>query len=156
MAATIAGSGGGGENAKHTAITPTENREAMAAGILELFKPAVQEVDERVRLVRESQLELRHQIEELDEVLKQLGQSREPPIELDPYVKKLMNSKRKIAVISNIIQNAQERVRKLQQRVGNESGKLLSHLYPPSKEAVTTPVTPTSPHSFAEPASSSS
>ena len=52
MAATIAGSGGGGENAKHTAITPTENREAMAAGILELFKPAVQEVDERVRLVR--------------------------------------------------------------------------------------------------------
>ncbi|XP_033643522.1 SNARE-associated protein Snapin-like isoform X2 [Asterias rubens] len=123
MAATIAGSGGGGENAKHTAITPTENREAMAAGILELFKPAVQEVDERVRLVRESQLELRHQIEELDEVLKQLGQSREPPIELDPYVKKLMNSKRKIAVISNIIQNAQDRLSRLHLHIAKTSAK---------------------------------
>ena len=41
------------ENAKHElVITPTENRDAMAAGILELFKPAVQEVDERVRQVR--------------------------------------------------------------------------------------------------------
>ncbi|XP_022094666.1 SNARE-associated protein Snapin-like isoform X1 [Acanthaster planci] len=140
---------------KQPAISPTENRDAMAAGILELLRPAVQEVDERVRLVRESQLDLRQQIEELDEVLKQLGQSREPPIELDPYVKKLMNSKRKIAVISNIVQNAQERVRKLQQRIGKESGKKLSHLYPTSTEAVTLPagmVGATLPPSEGEPA----
>ena len=40
-------------------------------------------------------------------VLRQLSQEREPPVELDAYVKKLMNSKRRIGVVNNIVQNAQ-------------------------------------------------
>ncbi|XP_072046155.1 SNARE-associated protein Snapin-like isoform X1 [Amphiura filiformis] len=109
----------------------TEGRDAIAAGILELLKPAVQEVDDRVKSVRESQLELRQQIEDLDEVLKQLSQEREPPVELDAYVKKLMNSKRRIGVVNNIVQNAQDRVVKLQQKLMRDSSKRFVQLHMP-------------------------
>nr|XP_054769750.1 SNARE-associated protein Snapin-like [Lytechinus pictus] len=84
-----------------------DNRDAMAAGIAELLRPAVQEVDERVRVVRESQVELRHKIEELDDVLKWETMQRKAPIDLDLYVKKLANCKRRIATVNNIVQNAQ-------------------------------------------------
>ncbi|XP_072046156.1 SNARE-associated protein Snapin-like isoform X2 [Amphiura filiformis] len=115
----------------------TEGRDAIAAGILELLKPAVQEVDDRVKSVRESQLELRQQIEDLDEVLKQLSQEREPPVELDAYVKKLMNSKRRIGVVNNIVQNAQERLGRLHFQISRSTAKRKSLIDPPTAGPLT-------------------
>ncbi|XP_063966796.1 SNARE-associated protein Snapin-like [Lytechinus pictus] len=100
-----------------------DNRDAMAAGIAELLRPAVQEVDERVRVVRESQVELRHKIEELDDALRELCKEKSAPIDLDLYVKKLANCKRRIATVNNIVQNAQDRVMKLDNRVSTVTRK---------------------------------
>ncbi|XP_071489287.1 SNARE-associated protein Snapin-like [Diadema antillarum] len=124
-----------------------ENRDAIASGIAELLKPAVQEVDERVRIVRESQVELRHRIEELDDALRELCKEKSAPIDLDLYVKKLANCKRRVATVNNIVQNAQDRVLKLDARVNSTTVKryrfmerLRSQLsHDPASEARETP-----------------
>ncbi|XP_003729238.2 SNARE-associated protein Snapin [Strongylocentrotus purpuratus] len=100
-----------------------DNRDAIAAGMAELLRPAVQEVDERVRVVRESQVELRQRIEELDDALRELCKEKSAPIDLDLYVKKLANCKRRIATVNNIVQNAQDRVMKLDDKVNTTTRK---------------------------------
>ncbi|XP_071947322.1 SNARE-associated protein Snapin-like isoform X1 [Antedon mediterranea] len=105
-----------------------DKRDAMAEGLLDLLRPAVEEVDLRVKSVRESQVELRQHIDDLDEVLKKLATEKEAPIELDGYVKKLTNCKRKITVINSILHNAQDRLQKLNQRISKNTGKRSSVL----------------------------
>ena len=39
--------------------------------------------------------------------LHRLSELQEMPLDLDPYVKKLMNSRRRIMLVNNILQNAQ-------------------------------------------------
>ncbi|PIK46503.1 hypothetical protein BSL78_16630 [Apostichopus japonicus] len=114
----------------------TSSRDIMAAGMVEVLRPVVEEVDERVRLVRESQFELRQQIDELDEVLKTLSQEKDSPIELDSYVKKLARSKIKIGVINNIVQNAQERLGRLHTQISKESAKKKALIDPPYLDAM--------------------
>lgn len=109
-----------------------DNRDAMAAGIAELLKPAVQEVDERVKVVRESQVELRHRIEELDDALRELCKEKSAPIDLDLYVKKLANCKRRIATVNNIVQNAQERLGRLHFHISRETAKRKALIDPPT------------------------
>lgn len=114
----------------------TNSRDAMAAGMIEVLRPVVEEVDERVRLVRESQYELRQQIDELDEILKKLSQEKDSPVELDTYVKKLSRSKMKISVINTIVQNAQERLGRLHSQISKETAKRKSLIDPPSSESL--------------------
>ncbi|KAK3704675.1 hypothetical protein QZH41_018935 [Actinostola sp. cb2023] len=83
------------------------SREALAEGLLHLFKPAIQELDSKVHNVRQSQVELRTQIDALTEDLHKLQELQEIPLDLEPYVKKLMNSRRRIMLVNNILQNAQ-------------------------------------------------
>ena len=56
---------------------------------------------------RQSQLELRQHIDSLSEDLKKAAERQNAPIELDAYVKKLNNSKRRVMLVNNILQNAQ-------------------------------------------------
>nr|CAD7418614.1 unnamed protein product [Timema poppensis] len=54
-----------------------------------------------------SQVELRQQIESLSNELKKISEVQQCPLELDLYVRKLLNAKLKVTVVSNILQTAQ-------------------------------------------------
>lgn len=72
---------------------------------------------------RISQIELKQCIESLSEELKKLSDSQKPTVDLDVYVKKLINAKHRVTVLSNILQNAQERLNKVHQSLERETIK---------------------------------
>jgi len=103
--------------------TQTENEKKMdmlTEGIVGLLKPAVEEIDLNVINTRESQLQLREHIDKLTEELQLLSRIQKPPIDLDPYVKKLLNCRRKVMLVNSILQNTEERLSKLQQNISKE------------------------------------
>ncbi|KAJ8931246.1 hypothetical protein NQ314_015865 [Rhamnusium bicolor] len=74
------------ENTENFCENPT--RDTLAEGLMGLIKPTVDQLDERVRATRISQLELKQCIESLSEELKKISECQQTPIDLDIYVKK--------------------------------------------------------------------
>ena len=95
----------------------------LAEGLLYLLKPAVEEIDNNVVNTRESQLLLREHIDKLTVELHTLATVQKPPIDLDPYVKKLLTCRRKVTLVNSVLQNTQERLNKLQQNISKEINK---------------------------------
>lgn len=114
-----------------TAADPYTSKEILADGIVGLLKPAIEELDERVMAVRESQTELRRHIDSLAEDLKTISEQQQVPIELDPYLKKLCNARRRVMLVNNILQNTQERMSKLHFNVSKETARKKALLDPP-------------------------
>uniref|UniRef100_A0A6I8PPX5 Biogenesis of lysosome-related organelles complex 1 subunit 7 n=1 Tax=Ornithorhynchus anatinus TaxID=9258 RepID=A0A6I8PPX5_ORNAN len=56
---------------------------------------------------RESQVELREQIDNLATELCRINEDQKVALDLDPYVKKLLNARRRVVLVNNILQNAQ-------------------------------------------------
>jgi hypothetical protein len=56
---------------------------------------------------RISQVELKQQIEILSEELKKISESQQCPLDIDQYIRKLINAKLKVTVVSNILQTVQ-------------------------------------------------
>lgn len=52
-----------------------------------------------------------------------INESLQCPIEIDCYVTKLVNAKRKVVVVSNILQKTQERLNKIHQAAERETIK---------------------------------
>ncbi|KAK2567011.1 SNARE-associated protein Snapin [Acropora cervicornis] len=127
MAAEVKVKKGAFEQGNPTAV---ENQNALAEGIMQIFKPAVEELDDKVLSVRQSQVELREQIDKLSQDLHRLSELQEIPVDLEPYVKKLMNSRRRVMLVNNILQNAQERLGRLHQSVTRETAKRKALLEP--------------------------
>ncbi|KFM61679.1 SNARE-associated protein Snapin-like [Stegodyphus dumicola] len=98
-------------------------RDALADGLMELLRPSVEQLDDHVRLTLISQKELRQQIESLSEELRQISETYNSMFDLDVYVKKLMNAKRRVMLVNNILQNAQERLNRLHQSIARETAK---------------------------------
>ncbi|GBM52410.1 SNARE-associated protein Snapin [Araneus ventricosus] len=98
-------------------------RDALAEGLMELLRPSVEQLDDHVRLTLISQKELRQQIESLSEELRQISETYNSMFDLDVYVKKLMNAKRRVMLVNNILQNAQERLNRLHQSIARETAK---------------------------------
>ncbi|KAI8770977.1 SNARE-associated protein Snapin [Biomphalaria glabrata] len=109
-----------------------ENRDAIARGLVDLLKPAVDEIDERVKCVRESQVELRQKIDSLCEDLKKISENDPVPIELEPYVKKLNSSRRRVMLVNSILQNVQDRLTKLHNNISKETARRKTMLDPSS------------------------
>nr|XP_014595430.1 SNARE-associated protein Snapin isoform X2 [Equus caballus] len=88
-----------------------------------------------VPLCRESQVELREQIDNLASELCRINEDQKVALDLDPYVKKLLNARRRVVLVNNILQNAQERLRRLNHSVAKETARrramLDSGVYPP-------------------------
>ncbi|VCW70700.1 unnamed protein product, partial [Gulo gulo] len=86
-------------------------------------------------LCRESQVELREQIDNLATELCRINEDQKVALDLDPYVKKLLNARRRVVLVNNILQNAQERLRRLNHSVAKETARrramLDSGVYPP-------------------------
>uniref|UniRef100_A0A0B6Z7D1 Biogenesis of lysosome-related organelles complex 1 subunit 7 n=1 Tax=Arion vulgaris TaxID=1028688 RepID=A0A0B6Z7D1_9EUPU len=110
----------------------TDNRDAITRGLVDILKPAVDEVDQSVQGVRQSQMELRQQIDTFCEDLKKIAESDGAPIDLEVYVKKLNNSRRRVMLVSSILQNVQDRLNKLHQNISKETAKRKSMLDPSS------------------------
>ncbi|KAG5891682.1 hypothetical protein JTB14_020099 [Gonioctena quinquepunctata] len=106
------------ENTENFCENPT--RDTLAEGLMGLIKPTVDQLDERVRSTRISQLELKQCIESLNEELKNISESQKTTIDFDIYVKKLINAKQRVTVVSNILQNAQERLNKIHMSIDKE------------------------------------
>ncbi|XP_060676621.1 SNARE-associated protein Snapin [Hemiscyllium ocellatum] len=98
-------------------------RSLLSGGLLELLRPAVEEVDHQVQGVRESQLDLREQIDNLSAELYRINEDQKVSLDLDPYVKKLLNARRRVVLVNNILQNAQERLRRLNHNVAKETAR---------------------------------
>jgi SNARE-associated protein Snapin len=60
---------------------------------------------------RISQVELRQQIDGLADEIKKISDEQQCPLDLESYVKKLLNAKRRVTVVSNILQVAQVKMR---------------------------------------------
>lgn len=58
-------------------------------------------------LHRISQVELKQQIEVLSEELKKISESQQCPLDIELYIRKLINAKLKVTVVSNILQTVQ-------------------------------------------------
>jgi len=106
--------------------------DALAEGLVDLLKPAVEEIDERVRSVRQSQFDLRQNIDSLAEDLKKISEAQPNNVDLDSYIKKLNNSRRRVMLVNNILQNAQDRLSKLHYNVSKETARRKALLDPPS------------------------
>ena len=52
-----------------------------------------------------------------------LATIQKPPVDLDPYVKKLLNCRRKVTLVNSVLQNTQERLGKLQNNITKEIAK---------------------------------
>ncbi|KAJ3608597.1 hypothetical protein NHX12_023129 [Muraenolepis orangiensis] len=107
--------------AMEDAAAPEED--AMAAGLLDLLKPSVQQLDLHVHSMRESQVELREHIDNLASELGRINEHQKVALDLDPYVKKLLNARRRVVLVNNILQNAQERLRRLNHNVAKETAR---------------------------------
>ncbi|XP_071435511.1 SNARE-associated protein Snapin [Pithys albifrons albifrons] len=96
-------------------------RELFAEGLLQFLRPAVRQLDRNVHSVRESQVELREHIDSLAQELCRINEDQKVGLDLDPYVKKLLNARRRVVLVNNILQNAQERLRRLNHSVAKET-----------------------------------
>jgi len=101
----------------------TAPRDAIGRGLVQLLSPAVTEVDARVSHVRESQVELRKQIDSLCEDLKKIAESDPVPMDLEPYVKRLNGARRRVVLVNSILQNVQDRLNKLHSNISKESAR---------------------------------
>nr|XP_014338531.1 PREDICTED: SNARE-associated protein Snapin isoform X1 [Bos mutus] len=144
----MAGAGSAAVSGAGTPVAGPAGRDLFAEGLLEFLRPAVQQLDSHVHAVRESQVELREQIDNLATVassfrlpeLCRINEDQKVALDLDPYVKKLLNARRRVVLVNNILQNAQERLRRLNHSVAKETARrramLDSGVYPsgsPSK-----------------------
>ncbi|KAM9823656.1 SNARE-associated protein Snapin [Neosynchiropus ocellatus] len=105
------------------AVEPCPTKEAIADGMLDLLRPAIHQVDIHVHSVRESQVELRVHIDNLATELCRINEHQKVALDLDPYVKKLLNARRRVVLVNNILQNAQERLRRLNHNVAKETAR---------------------------------
>lgn len=102
-------------------VSPT--RDALVDGIVGLLKPCLDQLDERVRATRVSQSELHQQLEGLSVELTRVQEQTQCPLQLDAYIKKLQNAKRRVVVVNNILQNTQDRLNKLHNQVSKETAR---------------------------------
>ena len=99
---------------------PTLPKDPLTEGLVNILRPAINDIDMNVANTRESQLILHQQIDKLTEELQKLAILQKPPIDLDPYIKKLLNCRRKVTIVNSILQSTQERLNKLQQNIVRE------------------------------------
>ncbi|EGI66932.1 PREDICTED: SNAPIN protein homolog [Acromyrmex echinatior] len=98
-------------------------RDALTEGLMSLLKPTVDQLDDRIRATRICQIELKQRIESLTEELQKINEALQYPLDTDSYVKKLVNAKHKITIVSNILQSTQECLNKVHQAVEKSTAK---------------------------------
>lgn len=121
-------------------------RDTLADGLLGLLRPTIEQLDDRVKATRISQIELKQHLDTLAEELKQVAEQQTCPLDLEKYVRKLTEAKAKITVVGNILQSSQDRLIKLTQQINKEQNRRKALIEPsPSITPSSTPLEPALP-----------
>ncbi|XP_014248447.1 SNAPIN protein homolog isoform X2 [Cimex lectularius] len=96
-------------------------RDSLAEGLMSVIKPTIDQLDERVKATRLSQLELKKSLDALTKDLKEIAAEKNCPLDLELYANKLVSTRHKILVVGNILQASQDRLDKLQARIQKET-----------------------------------
>lgn len=106
-------------------------RDALQEGLLGLIRPTVESLDRSVRQTRASQTQLKTEIEALNRDLATIRQEAGPEgqfPELDVAVDKLTQAKRRVVVVANLLQGAQDRLNRVYQNCLKETARSRSQL----------------------------
>ncbi|KAE9550857.1 hypothetical protein FO519_005938 [Halicephalobus sp. NKZ332] len=95
----------------------------MTEAIMDAVRPAVHKLDEQVKNTRKSQLHLLAQMDELSQFLKKISDEQPMPYDLEKYVRKMDDSRRRINEASIRLQGFHDRMSQLQRLVARESFK---------------------------------
>ncbi|NWS24675.1 SNAPN protein, partial [Polioptila caerulea] len=95
-------------------------RELFAEGLLQFLRPAVRQLDRHVHSVRSGMDRAGAHTKPSPELCR-INEDQKVALDLDPYVKKLLNARRRVVLVNNILQNAQERLRRLNHSVAKET-----------------------------------
>jgi len=103
-------------------------RDTITEGLLNVLKPSVEALDTQVEKTREAQVELRDQIDVLAAELKKISEQQASPIDLEAYITKLGNSKKRVLVVQNVLASAQDRLNKVHQSCLRETNRRRTQL----------------------------
>jgi hypothetical protein len=81
--------------------------------LLSIFEPIINELSEEIRNVSSTQIALNRQLDSLLIELNEIKSNPDLTLVLENKTKKLISLKRRLTLIQNIIQNANDRNRKL-------------------------------------------
>ena len=114
---TAHGESSGTENRYQTELDYLENptRDTLAEGIIGLLTPTIQHLDQGISQARSSQFELKSQLDQLETQLKSIDSALEKSADLEPYVVKLVETRKKVIVINSMLQDAQDRLNRVHQ-----------------------------------------
>jgi hypothetical protein len=117
-------------------------RDALADGLMCMIKPTVDVLDKNVAATLQAQAELKSQISLLQADLRSLSSNQSCPLNLENYISKLGNSKKRVTVVANILATAQDRLNRVHQACLRETAKRRALLEP---SPATTPSGPEAP-----------
>ena len=109
------------EDLDTTGDNPT--RDTLAEGLLCLIRPTIDNLETQVSSTLSAQSELKDQIVTLQKSLKSLQQQQSCPVDLDSYIVKLGNTKKRVTVVANILSAAQDRLNKVHQNCLTETAR---------------------------------
>lgn len=95
----------------------------LASGIIGVFKPIIENIDERVLSTKQTQEELKAQLDLLASELREIEKTQATIPEFSEKVKELINIKHKVTVIANILTNSQERLKSLHEIIDKEESR---------------------------------
>ncbi|OZC08660.1 hypothetical protein X798_04341 [Onchocerca flexuosa] len=93
----------------------------LSDGIMGIIQPAIERLDSQVHAARASQYTLNMHIRELAQYLKEISDEQQAPYDLDLYVRKLDDSKKRVTAIGNVLQNVHDRLSRLQRNIARQA-----------------------------------
>lgn len=105
-------------------------RDTLAEGLIGLLTPSIEHLDLGITNARVAQLELKDQLGNLETQLQTINSELDKSADLEPYVIKLVEAKKKVIVINSMLQEAQDRLNKVHQNCLQETAKRRTLLEP--------------------------
>lgn len=105
-------------------------RDTLAEGLLCLVRPTIDSLEKQVSSTLTAQSELKDQIVTLQSSLKSLQQQQSCPVDLDSYIVKLGNTRKRVTVVANILTAAQDRLNRVHQNCLKETARRRALLEP--------------------------
>ena len=102
---TTGGGAGFQDSSEDFLDNPT--RDTLAEGLNGLLAPSIEHLDAGIANARGAQLELQDQISKLESQLATINSELQCPVDLEAYVSKLNNAKKRVIVVNNILQGSQ-------------------------------------------------
>ena len=105
-------------------------RDTLAEGLLSLIRPNIDSLESQVSSTLLAQAELKEQILRLQGSLGSLQQQQQCPVDLESYINKLNNTRKRVSVVANILTAAQERLTRVHASCLKETARRRALLEP--------------------------